>query len=222
MAKKTETDSKITVLTLWNLDRIKSSITECVKIFGPGSKSLELLHQTAFQCLYHASKHGDVTLCKRLFVGLGGSESNKGSTAALRVEAMKLWFAKMGPITAREGEWKLTDAYKAEPNPDAWKLEEAFSKPFWEFQREPNQVDVDLGVLLNIFKSAIKRMETANEQGKFKGSYDKTKAWAENVISFAEEQSKRISDKDKNSEDDNNKIIKNAVEKNARLIKKSA
>lgn len=221
MAKKTKTT--IDIPSIWTKDRVNSAIKECGSLFGPGSKNLALLHDTAFQCMYHARIHRDVTLGQNLYRALGGSEKDNQSFTAIRVEAMKLWFGKFAPITARGGVWKLTEDYKAVDKDDEaacdpfWKLEEALKTPFWTLEPDRSGRDVDFEALMNIIAGVVKRIDRAQEQGTYKGDATKAKAWAENVIAFAKKSATGMSDKDKGTEDDNNKIIKSAVEKNARL-----
>lgn len=214
--------SHIDLPSLWNTGRINKSIDECKNVFGPGSKPLVLLADTAFQCLLHASKHGDVTLCKRLYIDLGGTQDGKAAAAAVRIEALKTWFGKYGPITAVRGEWKIKNDVDWR-DATMWNLEGAVQRPFWEDMGAERVQEVNLETLMNMIKGLSKRIDKAVEEGRFKGDPVKAKAWADNVVSLAEESAKRITPADRGAKDKNLDVIKNAVEKSDnRLIKKAA
>lgn len=224
MASKVK-KSGIDIPALWNTNRINQQIAECKKIFGPGSKSLTLLADTAFQCLLHASKHGDVTLCKRLYIDLGGSLDGKAAAAAVRIEALKTWFAKHGPITAVRGEWKIKNDVDWR-EPENWTLEAAVQRPFWEDMGAERVQEVTLETLMNMIKGLSKRIDKAVEENRFKGDPKAAKDWADNIVDFSAKAAQKMTPAQRGDKDANLEIIKNAVEKapkaDHRLLKGSA
>lgn len=204
-----------TIPAEWNQKTLNGNIEKCVSVFGPGSTSLTLLSDTAFQCLLHASKHGDVTKCERLYMGLGGVAKGRAA-AAVRVEALKSWFGKHGPITARNGKWQIKEG-KDWRDPYLWTLEEAVKSPFWEdMGAEARPVMFDN--LWNLLKGLPKRIDKAVEEGTFKGDPVKVKEWANNVVSFAERQAQTLTPNDKGEQDVALETVKKVVQANKKPV----
>lgn len=189
---------------------IQGNINKLVSIFGPGSKSLELLAETAFQCLLHASKHGDVTLCERLYKSLGGVDKGRAA-AAIRIEALKSWFAKHGPITARNGKWQIKEGteWKDEKN---WTLQEACDRPFWEDMGEERVQPFSVMNILTLLTGMPKRIDNAVEKGSFQGDAVAAKTYAANVLSFAEAEAKRLTPAQRGEHDKTADAILKAAE----------
>lgn len=207
MAKSSK-NLAITIPVLLAQKQLNGNIEKCISVFGPGSTSLTLLSETAFQCLLHASKHGDVTKCERLYMGLGGVAKGRAA-AAVRVEALKSWFAKHGPVTARNGKWQIKEG-KDWRDASLWTLEDALKSPFWEdMGAEARPMGFDN--LWNLLKGLPKRVDKAVEEGTFKGDPVKVKEWANNVVSFAEKQAASLSPEAKGETDLTQEVIREAA-----------
>lgn len=160
------------------------------QIISAAGKLGDMLHTHMCECLLHASKHGDVTLAEKLYKELPDGQ---------RKESIKLWFGKMGPITARQGVWSLKKDWK----PEMFKLEEAEKSPFWvEFGSERAPQVFSVASLINMLKNAPKRIEKAikeqQEDGKehFAGDVEASKDFISNLINFADEQAKKLKPQD--------------------------
>lgn len=206
MRKKT---ASFTIPALWNAGKINQSIDKVVSIFGPGADSVKLMGETALMCLLHAHKHGDVTLCQRLYKGLGGVTAGK-SMALVRVEAFKTWLRECTPITAtREGKFHFMEGKKWQDQ-ENWNLEKAVSTPFWEI--EPERVMfVDFGNFMTILKGWVKKADKAHEEGRFKGDYVAAKELAANVVSFAEKAAEKLTLQQKGVADITEEAVKASV-----------
>lgn len=205
MAKKKVLAASFTLLST---GQINKNIEHVVKIFGPGSKDLKLMGETAFQCLLHASKHGDVTLCERLYMGLGGVKKGTAA-AAVRVEALKSWFAKMGPITARNGKWQIKDGVDWKDE-SMWDLKTASEKPFWE-EMGAELRPMDFNNLMNLIKGLPKRVEKAADEGTYVGDVAAAKEWANQLVAFAEKSSEKLTPEQRGNKDLTNAVIAKAA-----------
>lgn len=170
--------TKLTIPALLAAATIGSNIDTLGKALGPKSTNIVLLADTAVQVLLHAQKHGDVGLCQRLYESIGGN------TGAIRGESMKLWFGAMAPIRVKRTDghlvWSLKKGWKA----DDFKMQEAVDKPFWEWAGAEKVVFFNADNALAIVKGLLKRVDTANEEGKFKGDVTKTKVVLSKVVNL--------------------------------------
>lgn len=148
-------------------------------IVSNATKLGEAIHIHMCECLLHASEHGDVTLCQRLY-----DELPEGQ----RKESIKLWFGKMGPITARQGVWKLKEGWKKEQ----FLLEKAEGSPFWvEFGAERPPRVFSAAAFMAMIQNAPQRMEKAikeqqeDGQAHFAGDVDASKEFFAELIDFA-------------------------------------
>ncbi|QVR48684.1 hypothetical protein [Stenotrophomonas phage BUCT609] len=66
---------------------------EIKSIEGARAKLVDRIQQAALACVYHAHKHGDVTLAIELCVSVG-----KG----MKHESLRLWMEKFGPMVAKK------------------------------------------------------------------------------------------------------------------------
>lgn len=98
------------------------------KIRKMGGTLDELVHDTAYQCLVHASAHGDPVLLTRLFYALAKSADRKKFTA---------WVKGHSPISLVrvEVDGVKTEAYRIKKGwkEDDFLLDEAKETPFWDF-----------------------------------------------------------------------------------------
>lgn len=152
-----------------------------------------LVHETACECLLHASMHGDVGPSQRLYLALGGALDTQGRQAAsknviIKSESVKAWFVKMSgnQYTARNGTWGLKDKW----SPDKFLLDEAEATPIQAFAPAERVVSFSAESILNRidgFAERVRNDYSRNEKGKpyFVGDYDKTMAVVNDIRAFA-------------------------------------
>lgn len=141
-----------------------------------GTKFAAALHVHMCETLLHAQKHGDVSLCQAIFDDLGGDKSPH------RTASIKVWFGKMGPITAKAGVWKLKENWK----PEQFKIAEAEKTPLVDAvggERKP--IDFTLAGWIASLASAPKRVDSALEEHRFKGDPTATKQAMAEIIDFS-------------------------------------
>lgn len=152
-----------------------------------------LVHETACECLLHASLHGDVMPSQRLYLALGGALDTQGRQIAakstiIKSESVKAWFVKMSgnQYTARNGTWGLKDKW----SPDKFLLDLAEATPIQAFAPAERVVSFSAESILNRidgFAERVKQDYARNEEDKpyFVGDYDKTMAVVNDIRAFA-------------------------------------
>lgn len=109
-----------------------------------GKKLATDIHRAAVSCLYHADKHGDVTLMQRLLVALPDFS---------RRNALIAWAVQFGKFSPSE-DGKSVNYFKHGETDIA----SASATPFWEFKPEKPFTPFDLGAEL---AKLVKRAEKA-------------------------------------------------------------
>jgi hypothetical protein len=109
-----------------------------------GKKLATDIHRAAVSCLYHADKHGDVTLMQRLLVALPDFS---------RRNALIAWAVQFGKFAPSE-DGKSVDYLKHGETDIA----SASAMPFWDFKPEKPFTVFDLGAEL---AKLVKRAEKA-------------------------------------------------------------
>jgi hypothetical protein len=124
--KPTETKAVKAVKSTIAMDAKAADVDKLItSIKGRGAKLDTDVHSAAMACLYHADKHGDITLMARLVLALPKSA---------RRNALGQWAIAFGKFAANE------DAKTKEAAPFVFKkgaetkFEAAQAKPFWDFR----------------------------------------------------------------------------------------
>lgn len=186
-----------TIPALLTAKLIAANISRLGKALNPKGPTMTLLHDTAMQTLLHAQQHGDVTLCQRLFEAVGGD------TGSIRGGAMKAWMAAHAPITAIKGKWSMKKGWKATD----FKIEEAGSKPFWEWAGAEKATTITGASIFNVIKGLLKRVDNAVEKGTFKGDPVAVKDALNNVVSFSAAAEAKLSLAQKGEVDETAEVI---------------
>lgn len=178
-----------TIPALLSAATIGGNIQSLKAALSPEGTTMQMLADTAVQCLLHAQAHGDVTLSQRLFeaVSINVNGRNKGP---VRAEAMKSWFFEMSgrQMTATKGIWGLKKAWTKE----AFKIQEAVNSPFWEWAKPEEGQGFSADSALKIIKGLIGRVDKAVEHDKFTGNPVATKAMLSDILSFAEARATKL------------------------------
>lgn len=109
-----------------------------------GKKLAADIHRAAVSCLYHADKHGDVTLMQRLLVAVPDFS---------RRNALIAWAVKFGKFAPSEDGKSVVYLKHGETD-----IEGGAAVPFWDFKPEQPFTQFDLGAEL---AKLVKRAEKA-------------------------------------------------------------
>lgn len=122
-----------------------AAATKLIDSIAATGKQLETdVHVAAVSALYHADKHGDVTIMQRLLAALPGFS---------RRNALIAWAVAHGKFVPSEDGLSVDYAKHAESD-----IEAAAAKPFWDFKPERPFTPFDLGAEL---AKLVKRAEKA-------------------------------------------------------------
>jgi len=139
------------------------------------------IHSAGLACLYHADKHGDVTLMNRLVMALPKSS---------RRNALAQWAVAMGKFKPNEDKATLQQLPLAFDKASATLMDDAKAKPFWDFKNvREGTTDWDFGgYMTNVKNTLFKAMQKGGEDAaKAKAMFDAISATEEafNVVSTA-------------------------------------
>lgn len=121
------------------------------------------IHTTAVQCLAHAEKHGDVTLCGRLIGAMGH---------ASRRQDLIAWFAYFGPVAINAKTFKPTQRKATHEQYRKYDVAGAEETPFWVLIQDKPPAPLAFSDIVGRTWAALKAAETAQGEGRFVGDYD--------------------------------------------------
>lgn len=96
-----------------------------LSIQARGAKLDNDIHSGAMACLYHADKHGDITLMNRLLMAMPKST---------RRNALAQWAVAFGKFQPNEDKSTLETAPLAFRKDGKTDIDAALAKPFWDFR----------------------------------------------------------------------------------------
>lgn len=143
-----------------NIIQNKGELNQAIRnILHTGRALDEQIHQAAVSALWHAREYGDPGFFERLCEAMP-----KGS----RVEGLKFWAKAHSPLTVKEnGRWGIKKA-----SPEAWKIQAAIAKPFWDFSKEKKPGNLSAEALINYLRK-VAEGDFVNDKGETTKKVDK-------------------------------------------------
>lgn len=147
-----------------------------VSIKTRGQKYDADIHSAGMACLFHADKHGDITLMNRLLIALPKSS---------RRNALAQWACAMGKFKPNEDKATLQTVPLMFDKSSTTLFDDAQATPFWDFKNvREGTTEWDFGgYITNVKKTLARAMSgTGPEAAKAKAMYDAISATEEAFV----------------------------------------
>lgn len=123
-----------------------------------GAKLDNDIHSAALACLFHADKHGDITLMNKLLLALPNSA---------RRNALAQWAVHFGKFMPNEDKKSMETAPLAFDKASSTDIEGATAKPFWDFKNvKEGTTEWDFGNYVDSVMKTLARHATTSPEAK--------------------------------------------------------